>query len=321
MSSGRPSTRNSTRPASSVKAAILIEIGLAGALVGGILSLLSPCSVMLLPAFFAYAFGSVRQILARTAIFYLGLVATLVPMGVFASALGGLISNSQAMISVVALLIIAAGLVLVLGVSVPLPGRLGTASIDHPGRRTSALATFLLGTVYAVAGVCAGPILGSVLLVASLGSPLYGAALMALYALGMCVPLVVLAVLWGRLGARAMAWLRPRTVDIRVGRFTWRNSWTAIISGLLTSGVGVLLLATDGTTALSGWLDVSTQSSVEASALAAVGAIDDIWFVFGALLVVVGVVLAANREPAADHQDGGRGSSAARAERHDASGG
>lgn len=319
MSSGRPSTRNSTRPASSVKAAILIEIGLAGALVGGILSLLSPCSVMLLPAFFAYAFGSVRQILARTALFYLGLVATLVPMGVLASALGGLISNRQAMISVVALLIIAAGLVLVLGV--PLPGRLGTASIDHPGRQTSALATFLLGTVYAVAGVCAGPILGSVLLVASLGSPLYGATLMALYALGMCVPLVVLAVLWGRLGARAMAWLRPRTVDIRVGRFTWRNSWTAIISGLLTSGVGVLLLATDGTTALSGWLDVSTQSSVEASALAAVGAIDDIWFVFGALLVVVGVVLAANRESAADHQDGGRGSSAARAERHGASGG
>lgn len=319
MSSGRPSTRNSTRPASSVKAAILIEIGLAGALVGGILSLLSPCSVMLLPAFFAYAFGSVRQILARTALFYLGLVATLVPMGVLASALGGLISNRQAMISVVALLIIAAGLVLVLGV--PLPGRLGTASIDHPGRRTSALATFLLGTVYAVAGVCAGPILGSVLLVASLGSPLYGAALMALYALGMCVPLVVLAVLWGRLGARAMAWLRPRTVDIRVGRFIWRNSWTAVISGLLTIGVGVLLLATDGTTALSGWLDVSTQSSVEASALAAVGAIDDIWFVFGALLVVVGVVLVANREPAADRQDGGRGSSAARAERHGASGG
>ena len=135
----------------------MIDIGLAGALVGGVLSLLSPCSVMLLPAFFAYAFGSVRQILARTAIFYLGLVTTLVPLGVFASALGGLITtNRQTLISVVATLIIIAGLVLLLGITVPLPERLGATSLNQPGRQVSTLATFLLGTVYAVAGVCAG---------------------------------------------------------------------------------------------------------------------------------------------------------------------
>lgn len=57
----------------------MIDIGLAGATVGGLLSLLSPCSVMLLPAFIAYAFGSVRQILARTAVFYLGLVPAWCP--------------------------------------------------------------------------------------------------------------------------------------------------------------------------------------------------------------------------------------------------
>lgn len=291
----------------------MIDIGLAGALVGGVLSLLSPCSVMLLPAFFAYAFGSVRQILARTAIFYLGLVTTLVPLGVFASALGGLITtNRQTLISVVATLIIIAGLVLLLGITVPLPERLGATSLNQPGRQVSTLATFLLGTVYAVAGACAGPILGSVLLVASLGSPLYGAALMAMYALGMCLPLVVLAVLWGRLGARAMRWLRPRTVEIDVGRFTWRNSWIAIISGLLTIGVGVLLLATDGTAGLNGWLDVATQSRVETSALVSVGAVGDIWFVFVVLLAVVGVVLLANREPADDRPDGGQGSPTAR---------
>lgn len=33
-------------------------VGLLGALVGGVLTLLSPCSVMLLPAFFSYAFTS-----------------------------------------------------------------------------------------------------------------------------------------------------------------------------------------------------------------------------------------------------------------------
>ncbi|MGB3954146.1 MAG: cytochrome c biogenesis CcdA family protein [Brooklawnia sp.] len=277
----------------------MIDIGLAGATVGGLLSLLSPCSVMLLPAFIAYAFGSVRQILARTAVFYLGLVASLVPLGVFASVLGGLITaNRQVMINVVGALIIVAGVLLLLGVSIPLPGRPAVASTRHAVDRTSIASTFLLGTVYAVAGVCAGPILGSVLLVAGLAAPLYGAALMACYALGMCLPLVVLAVLWGRLGAPAMAWLRPRTVEVRVGRLTWRNSWITIVSGVLTVAVGVLLLATDGTARLAGWLDVGTQFELETGALAAAGTVGNVWFVFGALLVVVAVVLLVNREPA-----------------------
>lgn len=276
----------------------MIDIGLAGATLGGLLSLLSPCSVMLLPAFFAYAFGTLRQILVRTAIFYLGLVASLVPLGVFASALGSLITaNRQVMINVVGALIIVAGALLLLGVNIPLPGRRVGTSTHQTADRTSIASTFLLGTVYAVAGVCAGPILGSVLLVASLGSPVYGALLMACYALGMCLPLIVLAVLWGRLGAPAMAWLRPRTVEVRVGRFTWRNSWMTIISGLLTMTVGVLLLVTEGTARLSGWLDVATQFRLESGALAAAGSVGNIWFVFAALLVVVAVVLLTNREP------------------------
>ncbi|MCY9555783.1 hypothetical protein M5W98_29730, partial [Paenibacillus apiarius] len=57
------------------------EIGYLAALLGGVLALLSPCSAMLLPAFFAYAFQNPRQLLARTAVFYLGLAAVLVPLG------------------------------------------------------------------------------------------------------------------------------------------------------------------------------------------------------------------------------------------------
>ena len=35
-----------------------MDIGYLSAFLGGLLSLLSPCSIMLLPAFFAYAFNS-----------------------------------------------------------------------------------------------------------------------------------------------------------------------------------------------------------------------------------------------------------------------
>ncbi len=274
----------------------MIDIGFAGALIGGLLSLLSPCSVMLLPAFFAYAFGSPRQLLARTGLFYLGLVASLVPLGIFASTLGSaLLVNRSTLITVVGALVIVAGVLLLVGVRVPLPsfGRAAAA-----GEATSALSTFLLGTVYAVAGVCAGPILGSVLLVASLGSPVYGAALMALYGLGMSLPLLVLALIWGRVGAKGMAWLKPRQLEIPVGRFTWRNSWIMIISGLLTIGVGVLLVATDGTAGLSGWLDVASQARLEQGALGLLAGVPDLVFVVAAIIVIGIIALLANRDPA-----------------------
>jgi cytochrome c biogenesis protein CcdA len=61
-----------------------------------VLSLLSPCSALLLPAFFAYAFQSRRDLLAKTAVLYLGLAATLVPLGMGISAVTGLVTGSGA---------------------------------------------------------------------------------------------------------------------------------------------------------------------------------------------------------------------------------
>ena len=59
-----------------------MAVGFAGAFLGGLAALLSPCAAMLLPSFFAYAFGSSRtKLLGRTGLFYVGLLITLVPLG------------------------------------------------------------------------------------------------------------------------------------------------------------------------------------------------------------------------------------------------
>lgn len=57
------------------------DIGYFAALLGGLLALVSPCSALLLPAFFAYSIDSAARLLARTGIFYAGLATTLVPLG------------------------------------------------------------------------------------------------------------------------------------------------------------------------------------------------------------------------------------------------
>ncbi len=66
----------------------MTDVGIAAAFLGGLLALLSPCSALLLPAFFAYAFGSKVQLLGRTTVFYLGLCTTLVPLGAAGSIVG-----------------------------------------------------------------------------------------------------------------------------------------------------------------------------------------------------------------------------------------
>jgi cytochrome c biogenesis protein CcdA len=69
----------------------MVEVSYPAAFLGGVLSLLSPCSALLLPAFFAYAFQSRGKLLAKTAVFYLGLATTLVPLGMGISAVSRLV--------------------------------------------------------------------------------------------------------------------------------------------------------------------------------------------------------------------------------------
>ncbi len=69
------------------------QIGLIGGFLGGVLSILSPCSALLLPAFFAYAFGTRRVLLARTGLFLLGLAIVLVPLGAGVGAIGSLFTK------------------------------------------------------------------------------------------------------------------------------------------------------------------------------------------------------------------------------------
>ena len=57
----------------------MVEVAYLAAFLGGVLSLLSPCSALLLPAFFAYAFQSRRRLSEKTVVFYVGLATTLVP--------------------------------------------------------------------------------------------------------------------------------------------------------------------------------------------------------------------------------------------------
>ncbi|WP_078326041.1 cytochrome c biogenesis CcdA family protein [Mycobacteroides salmoniphilum] len=237
----------------------MIDVGVLGALLGGVLTLVSPCSAMLLPSFFAYSFDRAGLLLRRTGLFYLGMLTVLAPLGAGVGAIGALLTEYRAQVTTAGgLLMIVLGVAIIAGFGFRIgPAARAAARLDL----SSGLSVLMLGTVYALAGFCSGPILGSVLTVAAIGSsPVYGALLMALYSLGMAAPLFVLAFAWGRLGLSHRRWVRGR--EIRIGRF--RTHSTNLVSGGMFLVIGVFFVATDGTAALGGITGSDTQFDMQA---------------------------------------------------------
>lgn len=220
------------------------------AFAGGILALLSPCSALLLPAFFAYAFPSRGQLLLRTGVFYLGLLTLFLPIGLGLGALGSLFLERRSELSIVAgLLLIGIGIVQLWTGGFELPG---TERLQGRGLRASSeslAATYVLGLVFGIGGFCSGPLLGGVLTIAGAsGGALAGAVLLAVFAAGMAAPLFVLALVWERLGTSARGTLRGR--EIRIGPL--RRHSSVVISSLLFMSLGVAFVLFQGSNALSG---------------------------------------------------------------------
>jgi len=232
-------------------------VGVLGAFLGGLLTLISPCSAMLLPSFFAYAFDNLGKLIARTAAFYLGLCLTLVPLGAAAGFFGALLTQHRETLT------LAGGMLLVCLGILQLSGRgfgIGAAQ-RATGRITisSGFSVVALGAVYGLAGFCAGPLLGSVLTMsATAGDPVSGGLFLAIFALGMAAPLFLIALLWERFELGNRRWLRGK--ELAFGRF--RVHTTNLVSGLLFVGLGVLFIVTEGTANLGGIASVDLQYSL-----------------------------------------------------------
>ncbi|WFB09298.1 cytochrome c biogenesis CcdA family protein [Streptomyces sp. LX-29] len=264
----------------------MTDIGYLAAFLGGALALFSPCSALLLPAFFAYSLSSPGRLLARTGVFYLGLATTLVPIGAASSAASRLFNgHRELLISIGGWTVIALGLAQILGLGFASRRAQAAAGRITPRSAASAASTFLLGCVYGLAGFCAGPILGAVLTVTAIsGNAVYGASMLAVYALGMALPLFLLALLWDRFELGRRRWLRGR--ELSLGRL--RLHTTSLLSGVFFIGIGALFLRYNGTSALPGVLDADQEFALERAARRIGDAVPDY-----ALLAVVALVVAA----------------------------
>ncbi len=231
----------------------MVEAGFAVAFIGGIAVLFSPCAAMLLPSFFAFAFDRVGTLISRIFIFYLGLITVLIPMGAFASVVSKFLTFERGL-TIAAVVVIILGLLYMFGFGFSL----GPSAIGAQRNPASTLGVYMLGIGYGFSSGCSGPILGSVLALAAIGGKVgYAVILLAVFGLGMVIPLMILAVLWNRFSLASKRWMKPRQVVIGPVKTTLSQ----IIVGALFVVIGVLLLLGSGSLGLG--LSAASQITLE----------------------------------------------------------
>jgi cytochrome c-type biogenesis protein len=222
------------------------------AFLAGVFSFLSPCTLPILPAYFAFTFQARRErVVLMTIAFFLGLATTMVALGASATALSRILFSNLSQLTLIGgLIVIAFGVMSMLG-----KGFTGAKLLDRP--TASVAGSYLYGATFALGWTaCVGPILGALLtLLTTQGiAVLQGAVLAFIYALGLGMPLILMASFFSRLGSGSRFWriMRGRGVEVNIGFTTLYLHTTSIASGLLLLIVGVLL-ATGQLTLLSQW--------------------------------------------------------------------
>lgn len=208
----------------------------------GLLSFLSPCTLPILPAYFAVTFQAQRRnIFFMSLAFFFGLATTLTLLGGAVSALSGVLFAGKEYLQLLGgLVIILFGVLGIFG-----KGFAGVAIRERPS--TTLAGSYLYGATFALGWTaCAGPLFGTfmtMLLATGNVAVLQGAVLAFIYAAGLGLPLIVIATFFNRLGRGSSFWkvISGAGFEVRLfGRSLFLHT-TSVVGGVLMIIIGVLL--------------------------------------------------------------------------------
>ena len=187
----------------------MIEITYFGALVAGLLSFASPCVLPLIPAYISFLGGASlsqlteedgvdvatqKRVIYAAIAFVLGFSTVFIALGASATTISALIAQNSLLLGQIAGVIIVIFGLHFIGVF-----RIGFLNFEkrfHLENKPAGLAgSYILGLAFAFGWTpCVGPILASVLMVATSGDSIgYGISLLTVYAAGLGIPFLVAA--------------------------------------------------------------------------------------------------------------------------------
>ncbi len=208
----------------------------------GILSFFSPCVLPLVPSYLIFISGASidsytelssgqhrKTLLLHSISFIVGFSLVFVSLGISSSLLGNLFSTYERwIVRVGGLLLIVFGLNMLNILKIPF---LNQEKMCHLRTKPiGLLGSFLIGITFSLGWTpCIGPVLASILLIASTTSTVkQGMYLLSLYSLGLAIPFFVAALLVGR-------------ILYLMQKYGWVVKYSSYVIGGLLITIGVLL--------------------------------------------------------------------------------
>ena len=227
------------------------SISYPAALLAGLLSFFTPCILPLIPAYFTFITGlsldeltqtrspaTRLRVIRSTLSYVLGFSLVFILLGASASLLGGAVFKYRDWIRII-------GGIVIIGLGIHMTGVIRVKALEFERRLQirkkplHVLGTFLVGMAFGAGwSPCIGPLLGSILIVASNQETVAnGIGLLAVYAAGLAIPFLVLSIFIDSL----LSFIK---------KASWSIKYINVTAGVLLIVMG-LLLVTNRLTLLS----------------------------------------------------------------------
>ena len=218
----------------------LLLASLITAFIAGIAALFAPCCItVLLPTYLSSIFRQKRTVVVMTLVFFLGLLAVFLPLGLGFAGIGALFSKNHDWI-----FIIGGIFLLLLGASILLGFHFSIPFTKHPKTKvTGAGSVFILGIFSAFATLCCAPVLAGVLALSILpGSLFWGAMYAFMYVAGMIAPLLLIALFMDKFDFTKKFEKLSKGISYRIAGREVNVTVVEIVSGTMFLLLGILIL-------------------------------------------------------------------------------
>ena len=235
---------------------VVISASLVSAFLAGLAALFVPCCIgILLPTYFASIFSHRRKVFVMTFVFFLGISAVFLPLGLGFGGLGRLLNQFHDVIfGAMAVFLIALSLSIFLGFHSSF-----SLSFNPKLQNQTLFPVFLLGVSSGLSTICCAPVLAGVLALSILpGSVFWGGTYSFLYVLGMVTPLFMIALLMDKANLTEKFLFFNKSFSYGIGKREVSLNRSGLISGAVFFVMGTLILVLD----LTGNLEM--QSSLQA---------------------------------------------------------
>jgi len=204
--------------------------------VGGVISIASPCSGLMLPLFFANTFSKKTQLFKNTLFFSLGALVFTVPVGIsFSYLILFLNTKFPFLYTFLGFLFILIGVLTILGLWDKFSLKINS------NIKSDYSSSFILGVISALSlGSCTGPILGLIVTTSASISIAFVSFLMFIYVLGIITPFLLISLGFEKVNFLKRVFIKGHIFKIKVSKKTFFIHTTNIISGFLFILIGVI---------------------------------------------------------------------------------